>query len=91
MTRHDIEIRIGENLKRLRENKDMTQEALATKMQIFGCDVSRSSIAKIELGQRHFHLDEIVAVKKVLGVRYELLFDVSEPTPPAEEEDTALT
>ena len=78
MTRQEIEIRIGENLKHLREKKELTQEMLAVKMQVFGCDVTRSSIGKIEVGQRHLHLDEIVAIKRILGVSYEKMFDVSE-------------
>ncbi len=78
MTRQEIEIRIGENLKLLREKKELTQEMLAVKMQVFGCDVTRSSIGKIEVGQRHIHLDEIVAIKKILGVPYEKMFDISE-------------
>ena len=85
MTREDIKIKIGENLKRLREDKELTQENLAVKMQVYGCDVTRCSVAKIELGQRHLHLDEIVAIKKILGVDYELMFELDEQ--PQEEEE----
>ena len=49
----EIECKIGNNIRTLREQKHITQEYLATKMQLAGCDITRSAIAKIEVGQRH--------------------------------------
>ena len=54
-----IEKQIGQNIRALREKKNMTQEALAAKLQLEGCDITRSSVAKIEVGQRHLYPDEI--------------------------------
>lgn len=78
MKKCDIEIRVGKNLKRLREDKGMTQDMLVAKLQILGCDITRSALSKVEIGKRHFYLDEIIAAKKVLDVPYEKIFDVSE-------------
>ncbi len=70
-----IEKRIGQNIKRLRESNDFTQEQLAAKLQLNGCDITRSAIAKIEVGQRHLYVDELILIKNILNVRYEDLLD----------------
>ncbi len=49
----------------------MTQELLAAKLQLAGCDITRSSVAKIEVGQRHIYPDEIILIKEILGVSFE--------------------
>ena len=72
----NTEKKIGENIRRLRERAGITQELLAVKMQINGCDITRSAIAKIEVGQRHLYPDEIVLLKKILGATYEEIFSL---------------
>jgi len=39
-----------------------------------GCDLTRSALAKIEVGQRHLYPDEIKALSVVLGISYEQIF-----------------
>lgn len=68
------EIKVGKNIKSLREKANLTQEYLATQMQLNGCDITRSAIAKIEVGQRHLYPDEIILIKKILNVSYEDIF-----------------
>ena len=72
----EVEKRIGKNIRDLRERAKMTQEELATKLQIRGCDITRSAVAKIEVGQRHLYPDEIVLIKEILSVTYEEIFDI---------------
>ena len=69
-----IEKRIGENLRRLRVEKALTQEQVAAKLQVCGCDVTRSALAKIEVGQRHVYVDELKALREIFDVSYEELF-----------------
>ena len=73
-----IEKKIGSNLRRLRERAGLTQDYVATKMQLGGCDLTRSAIAKIEVGQRHLYPDEIILLKNILGVSYEDIFNIEE-------------
>ena len=72
----DIEKRIGNNIRALRERAKMTQEILAAKLQLRGCDITRSAVAKIEVGQRHLYPDEIILIKEILSVTYDEIFDV---------------
>lgn len=59
------EIIIGNKIRTLRENANMTQEQLSAKLQTLGCDLARSAVAKIEVGQRHIYLDEIKAIANI--------------------------
>ena len=72
----EIEKRIGANIRRLREKSGITQEALAAKLQVNGCDITRSAVAKIEVGQRHLYPDEIVLIKEILKVEYDDIFSL---------------
>ncbi len=65
----------GKNIRRAREAKQLTQEQVAAKLQIGGCDITRSALAKIEVGQRHVYPDEIRLLKTILSVTYDELFD----------------
>ncbi|MBE6686115.1 MAG: helix-turn-helix transcriptional regulator [Ruminococcaceae bacterium] len=71
-----IEKIIGNNIRILREGASMTQEQLSAKMQIAGCDMTRSAIAKIEVGQRHIYPDEIILIKEILNVDFDQIFNI---------------
>lgn len=70
----EIEKRIGDNIRQLREKNNFTQDYIATKLQLHGCDITRSAVAKIEVGQRHLYPDEIILLKQILNVTYEDIF-----------------
>ena len=72
----DYEKRLGKNIRRLRESRHMTQEMLSTKLQLLGCDITRSALAKIEVGQRHIYSDEIKLIKEILGVPFDELMNI---------------
>lgn len=72
----EVEKAVGANIRRLREEADITQEQLSARLQVNGCDITRSALAKIEVGQRHLYPDEIILLKKLLGASYEEIFDV---------------
>ena len=64
----------GKRLKEARLKKKLTQEQLAAKLQLGGCDITRSAVAKIEVGQRHLYPDEIILIKESLSVKYDEIF-----------------
>lgn len=65
---------IGRNISVIRQSKGLTQEQLSAKLQTIGCDITRSALAKIEVGQRHLYPDEVKALTMVLGIGYDELF-----------------
>ena len=67
----DYEKTVGENIRRLREERKFTQEQLSAKLQISGCDITRSALAKLEVGQRHLYTDELKMLKEILNVSYD--------------------
>ena len=71
-----IETKIGQNIRTIRENAGMTQDALAAQLQLHGCDITRSAVAKIEVGQRHLYPDEIILIRKILNTTYEAILDI---------------
>lgn len=71
-----IEKKVGNNIRKLRERARLTQEQVAAKLQIGGCDITRSAVAKIEVGQRHLYPDEIILLKDILSASYEEIFEV---------------
>lgn len=74
----NVERRVGNNIKLLREKKKVTQDELATKLQVNGCDITRSAVAKIEVGQRHLYPDEIILIKKILNISYDEIFNIGD-------------
>lgn len=73
-----IELKIGNNIRCIREKSGKTQEYLAEQLQLNGCDITRSAVAKIEVGQRHLYPDEIILIRKIFNTSYEEIFNISE-------------
>ncbi|MGE4353489.1 MAG: helix-turn-helix domain-containing protein [Oscillospiraceae bacterium] len=71
---YDYSKAIEKNISNIRQSRGLTQEQLSAKLQVVGCDITRSALAKIEVGQRHLYPDELKALKTVLEVCYEELF-----------------
>ena len=71
-----IEKKIGGNIRKIREREKITQDKLATLLQLNGCDITRSAVAKIEVGQRPLYPDEIIFIKEILKTDYEEIFKV---------------
>lgn len=69
-----VEKEVGYNIRKIRESIGMTQEMLSTKLQLAGCDITRSAVAKIEVGQRHLYPDEIILIKEILGTDFDSIF-----------------
>ena len=73
----ETEKKVGQNIRYLREKSGITQEELSAKLQLAGCDITRSAVAKIEVGQRHLYPDEIILIKQILGVSFDDIFNLT--------------
>lgn len=62
---------VGQNIRKIRMMRKLSQEQVAAQLQFRGCDVTRSALAKIEVGQRHIYPDELKALKEILSVSYD--------------------
>jgi DNA-binding XRE family transcriptional regulator len=65
---------IGKQVRELRDRKGWTQRDLAAKLQVFGWDVSRESLAKLETLQRRVPDGELFILAKVFGTGTDDLF-----------------
>lgn len=71
-----IETKVGGNIRRIRESRGMTQDTLAAKLQLSGCDITRSAVAKIEVGQRHLYPDEIILLREILNTTFDEILEL---------------
>jgi len=65
---------VGPNVRRLRNNQDISQERLAAQCQLIGWDISREGIAKIESQVRGVSDIELLKLAKALRVHFSVLF-----------------
>lgn len=66
---------IGPKVRQLRKENNLSQAALAKKLQLDGYEFSSLTILRIENGSRFVPDYEVRAISKVLGVSYEDLLD----------------
>lgn len=59
---------VGPTIRRLRVERDLTQDALAARCQLAGWDLSRATLSKIEAGLRRINDAEIYKMAEVLEV-----------------------
>ena len=64
---------VGQNIRKIRMMRKLSQEQVAAQLQVRGCDVTRSTLAKVEVGQRHIYPDELNVLKEILSVSYDNL------------------
>lgn len=67
----------GQRVYELRKNSTpkMSQRILAEKLQLFGIDVDKNAVQRIESGQRFVTDIEPVALSKIFNVNYGELLD----------------
>lgn len=65
------EIRIGENIRRIRKSRKIKQVEMVIRMQLLGVDITRESYVKIERGIQHIYASQLRAIKEVLETTYD--------------------
>ena len=72
---------MGDNLRNLRLNYDISQEKLCAELQRRGCDIGRTTYAKYESGELNIRASVIIELRKFYDCAYDEFFaglDVSE-------------
>ena len=72
------DLRIGENIRRIRKECKLGQTDLVRILQIDGCDITRECLVKIERCTQHIQATQLQAIKKALNTTYEALIDGTE-------------
>ena len=66
---------IGHKIGALRNAANLTQDQTVAKMQLMGIKISKSSYAKIETNRMNIKVSELVALKQIFGVDFNVFFD----------------
>lgn len=66
---------MGDNLRKLRLNHDISQEKLCAELQRRGCDIGRSTYAKYEAGELNIRASVIIELRKIYNCSYDDFFD----------------
>lgn len=78
---------LGENIKRIRLQRGLTQEQTVAKLQVLGSPLSRSTYSLIEMGRGNLFVNDLVGLKMVFSVPYEEFFRDIPPSRSAKRED----
>lgn len=68
------DLNMGDNLRRLRDAAELSQEKLCAELQRRGCDIGRTTYAKYEAGELNIRASVIVALKKIYNCSYDDFF-----------------
>ncbi|MBS7298110.1 MAG: helix-turn-helix transcriptional regulator [Eubacteriales bacterium] len=66
---------MGDNLRKLRLDHDISQEKLCAELQRRGCDIGRSTYAKYEAGELNIRASVIIELKKIYNCSYDDFFE----------------
>ncbi len=65
---------IGDNLRLLRLNHNISQEKLCAELQRRGCDIGRSTYEKYENGELNIKISVLIELKKIYYCSYDDFF-----------------
>ena len=66
---------MGDNLRKLRLDHNISQEKLCAELQRRGCDIGRSTYAKYEAGELNIKASVIIELKKIYKCSYDDFFE----------------
>lgn len=73
------DVHIGDNLQKLRKDKNLSQYDMVAKLQLLGRSMSRAQYAHIEQGVRNIYISDLILFRDILGVSYEDFFKGLKP------------
>lgn len=65
---------MGDNLRRLRIDKGISQEKLCAELQRHGCDIGRTTYAKYEAGELNIRASVIIELRNIYNCTFEDFF-----------------
>ena len=71
------DLRIGENIRRIRKERGIGQTDLIRLLQLEGCDMTRECLVKIERCTQHIQASQLQTIKRVLSTTYDELIDAA--------------
>lgn len=66
---------MGDNLRRLRIKKGISQEKLCAELQRRGCDIGRTTYAKYEAGELNIRASVIIELRKIYSCAFDDFFE----------------
>ncbi len=69
------DLNMGDNLRKLRLNKGISQEKLCAELQRRGCDIGRSTYAKYEAGELNIKASVLIELREIYDCSYDDFFD----------------
>ena len=67
------DIRIGANIRAIREEKGMKPRELLRRLQLDGMDITREALVKIESGTQHIKASQLRGIRDALQTTYDEL------------------
>ena len=67
--------KIGDNLRKLRSDRGLSQEKLCAQLQRRGCDIGRTTYAKYESGELNIRASVLIELRKIYQCSYDDLFE----------------
>ena len=69
------DMKIGENIRKIRKAQGLGQTDLVRMLQIDGCDMTRECLVKVERCTQHIQASQLHAIRKALNTSYDALID----------------
>ena len=66
---------MGDNLRNLRLDHNLSQEKLCAELQRRGCDIGRTTYAKYESGELNIRVSVIIELRKIYHCSYDDFFE----------------
>ena len=66
---------MGSNLKKMRQERKISQEKLCAELQRRGCDIGRTTYEKYETGELNIRISVLIALKKIYSCSYDDFFE----------------
>ncbi|MBR1470411.1 MAG: helix-turn-helix transcriptional regulator [Lachnospiraceae bacterium] len=71
------DLSLGKQIRYLRKKQHLTQEEVTVRMQLQGCDISRSIYSQIECGTYSIRVSELFALAEIFKCDINAIFDFS--------------